>query len=120
MDITLENFTFNGTNWGTCTVLVAGLYELGNPAIDIDTADGEPLTRVTVNPSGILPAAGCAFVKDDAENEGILLALYQAGLLEPTGRIGRSGWGRYPEARPIGALDAAIKAHVAAILAAED
>jgi hypothetical protein len=61
----------------------------GATAIYLDDAEtGEPVATATVNMPGVLDALGSdmALIKDYAENEGILKALVDAGIVEDTGR----------------------------------
>lgn len=61
-------------------------YSNGRPALElIDALTGEPIAKGTVN----LPDAECpdghTFIKDYSENEGMLKALVDAGIVEDTG-----------------------------------
>lgn len=60
-------------------------YMDGSPAWVLKSEFGEPLARATVCMMDFNrePDAGCIFVKDYSENEGMAQALVEAGLVEP-------------------------------------
>jgi hypothetical protein len=64
-----------------------GRYDNGRTALTlVDAEDGQPVATATVNvPHEPLAADEC-FVKDYAENEGMLAALEAAGVVKATGR----------------------------------
>lgn len=64
-------------------------YKDGSIALQLYTFDGEPLATATVCLSeyGCIPPEGHAYIKNYAENEGILEALIEAGAIELTGEI---------------------------------
>ncbi len=67
----------------------------------IDARDGEPVATATVNVEGVsetLPESE-VLIKDYSENEGMLDALVEAGLVEDTGRRVRTGYVTVPVAR---------------------
>lgn len=65
-------------------------YQSGAPALRLvvdgdasdEVLDGEPVTTVTVNVPGRLPAPGEVFIKDWSEHKGIVEALVEAGIIE--------------------------------------
>ena len=69
-------------------------YENGNNAIRIVEENGEPIATASVNLEQVLPADR-VYIKDWSENEGMLFALIDAGIVEDTGII-----------HPIGYVDA--------------
>jgi Rieske Fe-S protein len=58
----------------------------------IDSYDGSPVAMATVNIHYIELAPGEVIVKDWSENEGMLEALVNAGIVEDTGRVVRTGF----------------------------
>lgn len=52
----------------------------------VDVEDGSPVATATVNIPDEELTQGCCFIKDWSENEGMLEALVEAGIVEPTGR----------------------------------
>lgn len=90
------------TQYGIVTDLVLvhpGRYGNGQPALVLQTQDGEPYAGVTVNLDGNLPAEGAFWVKDYSENAGLADALFVAGVITLTGRVTRVGFGTAVEAR---------------------
>ena len=73
-------------------------YINGVPAMLIVNNQGAVEMRATVN-LDLKPDEGCVFIKDYAENEGVLKALEDAGAIELTGRVYRSGFVDIPEAK---------------------
>lgn len=105
--VTIENFTINGTDWGTCTLLVEGFYGgSGAPDICAFTADGEYLAPVTASVS---VGDDSLVLVNHGGSEGMLAALVAAGLVKPTGRVVASGYVEMPEVRPLGGLAAMIE-----------
>jgi hypothetical protein len=47
----------------------------------VDAMTGEPLLTVTTNIPGYRPEPGYVVIKDWSENEGVLAALFQAGII---------------------------------------
>jgi len=45
------------------------------------------------------PDEGCVWIKDWSENDGMLLSLTQAGVIQPTGRVVQAGFTHAHEAR---------------------
>lgn len=64
-------------------------------AIFLTAEDGEPLSTVSVNLEdyGMVPQAGHIFIKDQDENEGMIDALREAGVIAPTERTVTYGYG---------------------------
>ena len=60
-----------------------GEYQDGSPALEVYSQFGEPLSKVTVCMSsyGETPREGYVFIKDYAENEGVVQALHEAGVI---------------------------------------
>ena len=106
--VTIEHFTINDTDWGTCTLLVEGFAQ-DDPDICAYTADGEYLAPVTASVSHAKPAEGCLLIENYGGGEELLAALVDAGLVEPTGRTVASGFVDLPEARPLADLAAIIE-----------
>lgn len=69
-------------------------YGNGRPAILlVDAEDFSPIAKATVNVQSVALSADEVIVKDYAENEGMLSALIQAGLVFDTGRtVSLSKW----------------------------
>lgn len=63
--------------------VVFGRYGNGDPAIELISEIGEPLTTATVNLEeyGIHPEPGNIIIKTAAENSGVLEALQSAGYV---------------------------------------
>jgi Domain of unknown function (DUF4313) len=75
-------------------------YDNGRLALQlVDAVDGDPIARATVNLPNEQIAEGEIFVKNHSENEGMLQALQQAGIVEPTGRMVVSGFVKVPVAK---------------------
>jgi hypothetical protein len=74
-------------------------YQNGRTAIVLYDASGEEWTTATVNLPGAELAPDEVLVKDYSENVGMLQALVEAGIVEPTGRTVRSGFVEIPVAR---------------------
>jgi len=82
--------------------LVWGKYGNGHFALElVDVLDGSPVAVATVN----LPSQNLehneVFIKDYSENEGMLDALVQAGIVEDTGRRVTTGYVTVPVCRVI-------------------
>ena len=58
---------------------------IGNPALQLYDEDGLPYATASVNPAHPLPA-GLIAIKDYAENNSLLTALEEAGIVERTGQ----------------------------------
>jgi hypothetical protein len=65
----------------------------------IDAVDGEPIATATVNLPDIPAEPDEVFIRDFSENEGMLAALAQAGVVQPTGEIVRSGFIEVPRVK---------------------
>lgn len=72
-----------------------------SPAIMVCDVFQEPLYTATswIGHDGIKPAPRCAFIKDYSENRGILVELIKHGLLEPTGKVVKTEFVQFPEAK---------------------
>ena len=88
--------TLFGTTYDGVTVERAH-YQDDSLALSLWDADG-PLAKATVW-LDIPPAEGCVWIKDWAENEGMLASLTAAGVIEPTGRVEQAGFTHVHEAR---------------------
>jgi hypothetical protein len=81
------NVTFRQWN---CKLIVSKYASGGFPAIHlVDASDGEPIATATVNliAYGIEPAPHHCYLKDYAENEGIVESLARAGAVIPVQQI---------------------------------
>lgn len=58
--------------------------------------DGEPYARVSVNIEGVVLGKNEFIFKDTAENEGMLEAFLNAGIVKTTDRTATSGYNTYP------------------------
>lgn len=90
---------FNGS---TCEVYRTEYPAGGATALVLIEQDtGEPYATATVNLPEITPRipVRCLLVKDYSENEGILAALEEAGVVEDTGQRVLSGFVELPVAR---------------------
>lgn len=77
-------------------------YQTGmRTALIILDADGEVYTNATVNLPGEVLGDGEIFIKNYSENEGVLDALIDAGIVEDTGRRVHSGFAEIPVAKLI-------------------
>lgn len=65
----------------------------------VERATGEPWARATTNLPDAPLGEGEVFIKDYAENEGMLAALELAGVVEATGLYETSGYVTVPVAR---------------------
>ncbi len=73
-------------NW-RCDV-VLGRYSNGRLSIQLfDCFSGHPVGRATVNIPEYCLEEREVIIKDYAENEGMLEALVEAGIVEPSGRL---------------------------------
>jgi hypothetical protein len=70
----------------TAAVIRKGQYHDGSIALRVFDQFGEPLTTATVCMSAYdqTPHEGCVFIKEHGENEGVLAALQDAGVVGPT------------------------------------
>lgn len=72
-------------------------YENGRPALQlIDAEDGSPIATATVNLPDVPLGKNEVAIKDWSENEGMLAALTEAGVVKPTGQTIRSGFVEVP------------------------
>lgn len=96
-----EDMMDNTTVWfqGSQLSVVLRAYANGRPALQLVTPDGEPYATATVN----LPEQECppgfVFVKDYAENAGLLEALVSAGVVDPPVAERRAGFAVVPVCR---------------------
>ena len=62
--------------------LVSGRYQNGRLAIKATNSDGEPIATLTVNMPEIELTEGQVIIKDWSENEGAMVTLRRAGLID--------------------------------------
>lgn len=67
----------------------------------VDSKTGEPIATATVNIPDKHLEENEIFIKNYSENEGMLLALIKAGIVEVTGRSVQSGFVNIPIAKII-------------------
>jgi hypothetical protein len=115
--------TLDGTKYTNVGVEIHGYQDPGaGLALVLTTMeDGYPerLATASVNLSAyqLRPDEACLFIKDYAENEGMLDSLVAAGVVAPTGKVAMIGWEnscKCPEVRFVGdwaslALDETIR-----------
>jgi len=83
---------FNGWN---CLLVKHAYRTGGHVALElVDDTDGESVAMATVNLPEITLEPGEVLIKDWSENEGMLKALSDAGVVEDTGRAIRTGFCR--------------------------
>ena len=92
MDISLHGYTYEGAE------VAKEQYRDGSLALTINDPLGDHIATVSVW-IATAPAEGCIWVKDYSENQGILAALVEAGVLETTGREQAINHVTLPEAR---------------------
>lgn len=74
-------------------LLSFGEYGNGATAISLfDPQDGEPLGVATVNLLDAVPEPGNVFIKNYSENEGMVSALVEAGVISEPIRLLNAGW----------------------------
>lgn len=78
--------------WGETfknAVVKVGRYQDESIALTVHSDIGEPITTASLNLSsyGLYPSLGCIFVGSYSQHKGILKALTEAGILNPTGRV---------------------------------
>lgn len=72
-------------------------YANGRPALLlVDAEDGSPVATATVNLPDVSLGKNQVAIKDWSENEGMLLALTEAGVVKPTGQTVSSGYVAVP------------------------
>lgn len=72
-------------------------YSNGRPALQlIDAEDGSPIATATVNLPNVPLGKNQVAIKDWSENQGMLRALTEAGVIEPTGETVSSGYVQVP------------------------
>ena len=77
-------------------------YANGRTAIEaVDQETDEPIAALTVNfdEAEIPVEEGITFIKNYSENEGAMRTLFDAGIIEPTGRVVLSGYVQITEVR---------------------
>jgi hypothetical protein len=80
----------------TCSVEIS-MYPSGNTAVTLnDVEDGFPVATVTINTKVELPSKRHIVIKNYSENEGILEALEEAGIVKRTGRFVAAGFSQCP------------------------
>lgn len=78
-------------------VVQKGQYGNGRPALKlIDAEDGSPIATATVNLPDVPLGTNQVAIKDYGENEGMLQALTEAGIVKPTGQSVASGYVEVP------------------------
>lgn len=78
--------------------LKTGRYGNGSTAIQGFSLNGLPVFKATVAVDE-LPDKGCVFLKGWSENEGLIEALVEAGIVALTGRFVLTGYCKAVEAR---------------------
>lgn len=81
--------------YGRTGNLVFAQYSNGQTAIKLVEPSGETLALATVNLEGLSappPGPDQVWIKDWSENEGMLEALIQAGVVKPTGTSFNPNW----------------------------
>lgn len=72
--------------------LIFDQYRNGQMCINlIHATEGDPIATATVA-MDVQPDAGCVWIKDYSENEGMLACLEESGLLKATGKILNNGY----------------------------
>jgi hypothetical protein len=80
-------------------VIEKGRYGNGRPALILNDAhSGEQVAVATVNLPDVAAGRNEVFIKDYSENEGMLKALVEAGVVAATGRMVRTGFAEIPRA----------------------
>lgn len=75
-----------------CDVLMSEYMDNGAPALVLQDADDfEPVATATVNICKT-PPEGHVFIKDYAENQGLLKALVDGGIVKDTGQRVQQGY----------------------------
>ena len=75
-------------------------YGNGRTALQlVDAVDGSPIARATVNLPEVEMAPDEVAIKSYGENEGLLEALTDAGVIEPTSRVVVTGYVTVPVCR---------------------
>jgi hypothetical protein len=73
-----------------CSVVKTS-YATGGVALQLRCEDGEPMCTATVNIQHVVPD-GHVLIKDWSENQGVLAALIEAGIVEDTGKTVTTGF----------------------------
>ncbi len=93
-----QRYTVGPTRYcGEAVIKRKGYYHDGSLALQAYSDAGPAYTATVCIHTP--PAEGCVWIKDWSENEGVFDALVAAGIIEPTGRIERSGFVTVPEGR---------------------
>jgi hypothetical protein len=80
----------------TCSVEIS-MYSNGNTCVTLnDVEDGSPVATATINTSAELPSKRHIVIKNYSENEGILEALEEAGIVKQTGSFVAAGFSKCP------------------------
>jgi hypothetical protein len=80
----------------TCSVEIS-MYPSGNISVTLnDVEDGCPVATATINTNVELPSKRHIVIKNYSENEGILEALEEAGIVRRTGGFVAAGFGQCP------------------------
>lgn len=74
-----------------CNAVIKTYQDNGNTAIQLISDDGEPIARATVN-LGHKLAKDKAYIKDYSENEGMLDALVDAGIVKQILTYDKTGY----------------------------
>ena len=78
-----------------CSVVLANYSSNGRIAIMLLCEDGSPMTTATSCIDHPMPE-GCTAIKTYSENEGILEALVEAGIVRETGHTATNGFAKFP------------------------
>lgn len=98
----IRSITLAGHTWSNVTVQFDRYVRGGAESIELWITEDlypEPLAVATVNLPDSPPAEGCVWIKDWSENDGMLDALTQAGVIAATGRTMAAGYVLAHEAR---------------------
>ena len=81
-----------------------GEYIDGTPVLVLKD-NGLPVAKLTVCMHPVVPDEGNVFIKSWAENEGVLAALIQAGVVEPLPTQTRAGFAQATECKLLVSLE---------------
>ena len=85
--------------WQLDCVVEKTQYPNGTTALILNDAHtGEEITVATVNMPGVKCGRNEVYIKDYSENEGVLKALQDAGVVRPTGEVIQRGFAAIPNA----------------------
>lgn len=102
MSCTIPKITLGGSTWTNVTLKLEKYAHGEGLAMQLYITEDlyeELLATCTLNLVGTPPHDGCVWIKNYAENAGMLLELTKAGIVEPTGYYTQSGYVDVPEAR---------------------